>query len=157
MSRLCLTRLPPQSLCTFPHPTSSSIPVCGSPCPFSLRTPSPYSKVSTEHFVQCCCPYPQQPGSCKSPRAGVTRSASAHRTPPQRQHTGMATALPAWPRSIPAPGDSHVHMLQGHSASTLFNMNTKPEVALRGQSISELTLGHLYVCVIFFSLFFHWK
>lgn len=128
----------PQPLCIFPHPTSSTIPVCGSPCPASQAPSEPPALIQR----------PQQSSLCRAAdltlssqapanphELGVTRSASPHRIPPQRQHTGMATAI--------------YRCSQGHSAFIPFNTNSNPEVPLRGQSISELT--HSSVCVIYFS------
>lgn len=42
---------------------------------------------------------------------------------------------------------------QGCSALILFNANTKHRIPSRGQNISELTLWHLYACIIIFFSF----
>lgn len=128
-----------------PHNPSAWLSLPGSPR--SPRTPSPYSKALTKHFVSA---------------ADLTLSSQAPANPHElgSQDQPLHTESPhkdstqGWPQPSLHPCSRGQPRSQGHSAFVPLNMSTKPEVPLRGQSIPELTLGHLYVCII---LFFSWK
>lgn len=126
---------PPQSLCIFPHPTSSTIPVCGSPCPASQAPSEPPALIQrpqqitlsnaadlTLTLTSQALSNPHEPGSQDQP----LHIESHHKGSTQ----GWPLPSLAQPHSIPAP--AVYRCSQGHSAFIPFNMNTKPEVPLRG-------------------------
>lgn len=88
---------------------------------------------------------------CKSIQVRIPHSPS-NQSPAHGGHAGGGCSPSSLTTSL-LQGTAMYKCSQGCSALILFNANTKHLIPSRGQNISELTLWHLYACIISFFSF----